>query len=197
MTRRGGASVCAAAVVALILTTTGCGMSDDPYKPTDADKTAKAASQLAKLPTLEDTEAQLKSAVGELGTYVSSLVPGLTWQWVDDRSVEICDPPYDQTHGSKVEMPRYASHPAIPDAVWPQVLDRARQVAAHFGATGSEVFADQPGNHTVRFYSPEGTEVFVGSRGAVIASNTGCRLPAGKAGASESAPSNVPTTQQR
>ncbi|WP_216893620.1 LppA family lipoprotein [Nocardia alni] len=188
MTRPAGRSIRAAVATALILATTGCGMFDDnPYQKSDPTKTARAAERLTGLPSLEDTEARLKSAVAELGAYVSSLVPGMNWQWADDRSIQICDPPYDRTPGSRVEIPRYVSHPAIPDAVWPQVLDRARRLAARFGATGSEVFADQPGNHTVRFYSPEGTEVFIGSRGAVIAGNTGCRLPA------ESMPSSAPT----
>lgn len=177
MKQFGGRALCAAAIATAILSTTGCGMFDNPYEKTSSADTQKAAARLAELPTLEDTETQLRAAVVELGAYVSSLVPGLTWQWVDDRSLESCDRPYDRTKGSKVRLQNYVSNPGIPDTVWPQVLDRARQLAAPLGATGSEVFENKPGNHTVRLYSPEGTTMFVGTQGAVISSNTGCRLP--------------------
>lgn len=61
----------------------------------------------------------------------------------------------------------------------PEVRERARELAASVGATENETFADdKPGNHTVRFYSREGTEFMVGMRGVVITSGTGCRLPA-------------------
>ncbi|MEU6563343.1 LppA family lipoprotein [Nocardia nova] len=154
-------------------------MSDSPYEKTGPAESQKAAAVLSQLPTLEVTETQLHAAVSELATYISSLVPGLTWEWVDDRALESCDRPYDGTQGSKVKLQNYISHPTgIPDAVWPQVLDRARQLVAPLGATGTEVFADEPGNHTVRLYSPESTMLFIGTRGAVISANTGCRLPA-------------------
>lgn len=180
MNWRGGRLLWAAAVAVIaIFSTTGCGMSDNPYEKTGPAESQKAESRLAQLPTLEATEDQLRAAVTELATYVSSLVPGLTWQWVDDRSLESCDRPYDQTRGSKVKLQNYISNPTgIPDTVWPQVLDRARQLVAPLGATGTEVFADEPGNHTVRLYSPESTMLFIGTRGAVISANTGCRLPA-------------------
>ncbi len=173
-------SLWAVVAATAIFSTTGCGMSEAPYEKTGPADTQKAATRLTELPTLEDTETQLRAAVVELGAYASSLVPGLTWQWVDDRSLESCDRPYDQTKGSKVRLRNYVSSPALPDTVWPQILDRARQLAAPFGATRSEVFADKPGNHTVRLYSQESTAIFVGTQGAVISSNTGCRLPAAR-----------------
>ncbi|WP_067665754.1 LppA family lipoprotein [Nocardia miyunensis] len=176
-TRQKVISLWTAAVATVILSTTGCGLSDNPYEKTNPADTQKAAARLAELPTLEDTETQLRAAVVELGSYVSSLVPGLTWQWVDERSVESCDRPYDQTQGSKVRLQNYVSNSGIPDTVWPQVLDRARRLADPLGVTGSEVFANKPGNHTVRLDSQEGTTIFLGTQGAVISSNTGCRLP--------------------
>lgn len=166
-------------------------MFEDPYKSTGTDKTAEAAARLAQLPTLEDTETRLGAAIEELGSYVSSLVSGLTWQWTRERSTAECDPPFDRTRGSMVYLRNYVSHPAIPEDVWPRVLDRARRLAAGLGATGSEVFADEPGNHTVRFYSTESTELSIGTRGAVIGGVTGCRLPAAEAAAS------TPTTRHR
>ncbi|WP_025351880.1 LppA family lipoprotein [Nocardia nova] len=180
-------------MAATLILTTGCGdMFENPYQNTDPERTAEAAEQLTKLPTLEETEIHVEAAVNELADYVSTLVSGLTWEWANNRENESCDRPYDQTQGSKVKLKNRISHPAIPDAVWPQVLDRARQLAEGIGATGVEVFADEPGNHVVRFYSLEGTELFVGSRGAVIGSNTGCRLPAAIEGAGPTTPPSRP-----
>lgn len=190
MTQFGARSLGAAVLATAIFSTTGCGMSDNPYEKTNPADTQKATARLSELPSLEDTEAQLRAAVVELGSYVSSLVPGLTWNWVDDRSLESCDRPYDQTKGSKVKLQNYVSNPGIPETVWPRVLDRARQLASPLGATGSEVFDNKSGSHTVRLYSQEGTTIFVGSQGAVISSNTGCRLPAAAKN-----PSQPPTSQ--
>ncbi|MFI5776883.1 LppA family lipoprotein [Nocardia sp. NPDC051570] len=165
-------------------------MFDNPYEKTGSAETAKAAEQLTKLPSLEETEARLQSAVEQLGTYISSLVPGLTWTWMDERSVQNCSPPYDQTHGQMVNLPNYVASSGIPDDVWPQVAERTRQLAADLGATGSESFLDKPGSHAVRFYSKEGTSLQPGTKwidsqgAAAIGGNTGCRLPAARKSAS-------------
>jgi hypothetical protein len=158
-------------------------MSDNPYRPTGPAETAKAAAQLVKLPTLEDSEDHVTAAVEQLGAYVSSLVPGLTWTWMDDRDQDPCDPPYDQTHGQKINLRDYVASTGIPAQVWPQVLEYARQLAQAIGTTGAEVFADKPDHHDVRFYSNEGTSLQVTTRwlgrqgAAAVAGNTGCRLP--------------------
>lgn len=170
--------VSCAVVATAIFSAAGCGMSDNPYEKTDAADTRSAATRLAGLPTLEDSETQLRAAVVELGAYVGSLVPGLTWTWVDDRALESCDRPYDQTEGSKVRLQNYVSTAGIPDTVWPRILDRARQLAGPLGATGAEAVENKSGDHRVRLYSREGTMIFLGTQGAVISSNTGCRLPA-------------------
>jgi len=175
--RRG--SCATALAVVLMLSTTGCGMYEDPYQRTGPEETAEAVEKLVPLPSLEDAEVQLRQAVEELGTHVSFLVSGLTWRWAGRYSSSIdCDPPYDQTQGQQVMLQHYAASKGIPDEVWPQVRDRARELAASLGATESEMFADQPGDHNVRFYSREGTEFMIGTQGAAISSGTGCRLPA-------------------
>src|SRR5882757_8959640 len=111
-------AVWAIAATVGVLSMTGCGdVSDNPYQKTDPTSTAKAAEQLGKLGSLEDTEAQVKAAVEQLGSYVSSLVPGLTWSWYRDRSQVACDPPYDQTPGEKVTLQNYIASAGIPDSV--------------------------------------------------------------------------------
>lgn len=186
-----------ALTVALVLSMTGCGMYENPYQKSGPEETAGAAEKLVSLPSLEDTETQVRQAVEELGAHVSSLVPGLTWRWIRSRSSADCDPPYDQTQGQQVRLQFYSASRGIPDEVWPQVRDRARELAARVGATESEKFANEPGHHNVRFFSREGTAFQVGSQGAVITSNTGCRLPAAMKSPPDGPPSSAgPTPPQ-
>jgi len=159
---------------------TGCGgVLEDPYKATGDTDTAAAAAKLVPLPSLEETEARMQQAVVELGTYVRTLVPGLQWHWDGNRSPRGCGRPYAETQGSSVHLPDYLAFGPIPDAAWPQALQRAKELAAGLGATGGQGFKDQPGDHLARFYSPQGTVLSLGTAvNAIISSNTGCRLPA-------------------
>jgi len=159
---------------------TGCGgVLDDPYKATGGADTATAAAKLVPLPSLEETEARVRQAVLELGTYTSTLVPGLQWHWDGNRSPRGCGRPYDETQGSSVHLPDYLAFGPIPDAAWPQALQRAKELAASLGATGGQGFKDQPGDHLARFYSPQGTVLSLGTAvNAIISGDPGCRLPA-------------------
>jgi len=181
-------AACVVVVAAMMLT--GCGgVLDDPYKATGEADTAVAAAKLVPLPSLEETEARVQQAVVELATYISTLVPTLQWHWSGNRSPGFCGRPYDETQGSRVYLPDYLALGPIPDSVWPQALQRTKELAASLGATGGQGFKDQPGDHLARFYSPEGTVLSLGTAvNAIIGSNTGCRLPA----AVKSAPPSPP-----
>lgn len=172
----------AVAVVA-VLTLTGCGSDvlDDPYEKPSPTLTADSAAALESLPSLEDTEVQMTSAVEQIGAFVATLVPGMEWTWIRDRRGGGCLGRYEDTDGKLVYSKNYASPGPIPDALWPAVFEQARTLAAAVGATEYETFHDEPGNHEVRFYSPEATFITVGSLTAsVISSSTGCRLPQAK-----------------
>lgn len=184
-----------ALTVAAVLTLTGCGSDvlDDPYEKSSPAVAADSAAILETLPTLEDTEVQVESAVEQLGAFVDTLVPGMEWTWIRERSVGGCSRPYDGTDGDDVKLKNYVSAGPIPDAVWPQVFEFATRVATAAGATKVQTFHDDPDNHEVRFYSPEGTAIFIGSRGAVISASTGCRLPQAKmSGAQAPQPAATP-----
>lgn len=171
-----------ALTVASVVTLTGCGSDvlDNPYEKSDPAVTTDSAAILKTLPSLEDTEAQLESAVVQIGAFVDTLVPGMRWTWIRERSVGGCGRPFDGTDGDDVQLKNYVSEGPIPDAVWPQVFEFATRVATAAGATKVQTFHDDPDNHEVRFYSPERTAIFIGSRGAVISASTGCRLPQAK-----------------
>jgi hypothetical protein len=182
----------AGVVVVAALMLTGCGgVLDDPYKATGGADTAAAAAKLVTWPSLEETEARVQQAVVELATYVSTLVPGLQWHWNRDRSPGGCSQPYDQTEGKNVHLRNYVASGPIPDQVWPQARQRAQELAAGLGATGGQGFKDQPGDHDARFYSPEGTVLWLASTvNAAISSDTGCRLSA----ATKNSPASTPPT---
>ncbi|MGW4244288.1 LppA family lipoprotein [Nocardia sp. NPDC004722] len=194
-------SIAAALTAAVIATTAGCGDVDTPYKKTGPAETAQAEQELRSRPTLEDTQARLTQAVKDLAAYASSLVPDMTWYWTDtDRQPSGCGAPYDQTNGWELSMPNYvtkggdsAHGGGIPDAVWPQVREKARQLAADLGATEHDPFPfnEKPGDRDARFYGSNGTVLWLSTR--TISSETGCRYRA----ADKPATTTVsPTTEQ-
>nr|WP_240945429.1 LppA family lipoprotein [Rhodococcus sp. HNM0569] len=158
---------------------TGCGdVTKNPYAATGEQDTAAAAQRLTELPTLEATEAHAHRVAEELGAYITSLAPELQWERTRTRSQSSCTSPYDQTNGKEVKLQNFMAPGLIPDHVWPQALQRARELSAELGATEVETFHDEPGNRDIRFYSKEGTALtLLSGTNTVIGMNTGCRLP--------------------
>lgn len=171
-----------AVAVAAVLTLTGCGSDvlDDPYEKPSPTITADSAAILESLPSLEDTEVQIQSTVEQLAAFIDTLVPAMQWTWMQDRMVSSCNQPYGDTDGELIYLKKYVAAGPIPDAVWPLVFEHASTLAKAVGVTKVQAFHDDPDNHEVRFYSPESTSIYIGSRGAVISASTGCRLPEAK-----------------
>lgn len=164
-------------VATAALTLTGCTAPMDTSSNPTKDNAA-ALARLKTLPTSEDTEAKLNDAIVQLGQYITSLVPGMQWEWAYERSTGGCAPRFADTGGREVYLRKYGGSRPIPDTVWPQVVQRAGELAASVGATQSQTFQNKPGNHEIRFYSEEDTSLQVATEvEAVIAGNTGCRLP--------------------
>lgn len=116
----------------------------NPYKPTDPGNATKAAATLQKLPSLEETQTQLKDTIEQIGAKASSLVPSLVWTWHREPSRAGCNPPYEQSDGALVLMPNYVSNTSIPEENWKPVFEIARDAAAKLGANSIEVFRDAP-----------------------------------------------------
>lgn len=153
----------------------------DPYMPTDSGDAAKAAATLNTLPSLEDTQTQLKTTIEQIAAAATAIVPTLAWHWLDEPSHGGCSPPYEQSDGELVLMPKYVSDTPIPEDSWKPVFEIARDAAAKLGATTLEVFRDAPGNHDVEFFNETGTSLRLGSqKAALISGSTGCRLPRNK-----------------
>ncbi|MEG8183826.1 hypothetical protein GZH49_35745 [Nocardia terpenica] len=177
-------AVVAIAVVALV--TIGrvvfAVMSIPDNKPTSPQETARATQNLLGRPSLEDTEARLRSVVEQIAAAGTELVPGMQWYWNGDREMGGCDKPYDDTEGRIAYLPDYVSNTPIPDAVWSAFLERVRPIAAQMGATAPTTMQNTHGNYEVWFSSPDdGTTIKVGSQAATVISGiVGCHLPRDK-----------------
>ncbi|MEV0292467.1 LppA family lipoprotein [Nocardia sp. NPDC050710] len=151
---------------------------DDSNTPTSEQETAEAVRQLLNRPSLEDTEERVRSVVEQIAAVGSELVPGMRWQWIDDRRGSDCGRPFDRTRGIEMNLPNYWTRDVpIPDSIWPQFLARVHLIAADVGATAVEVMQDRPAAHDIWFSSPDGITIKVTTkRATVISASTGCRL---------------------
>ena len=161
-------------------TTTGCAMlTEDPYAPTSAEDTARAAEVLVELPSLEAVESTLTAAIEEIAAGATALDPALHWEWSRERNRGGCWPPYDQTDGRLTYLPSLVTDSVrIADEHWPRIFELTRDVAAKIGATKVQTLQNSSAHHDVRFYDETGLSVRIGSKiAATITGDTGCRLP--------------------
>lgn len=164
---------------AIALATAGCQLTKNPYQPTDAADTAKAAAELESLPSVEDTKSQMMGLIQRVGDQISALAPTVAFSWRSEPSRGGCAPPYDQTDGEEILLAKYVSDVPVPEQNWKQVYAIAERAAASVGATGVTVFKDAPDDHDVLFAGDTGTVFRLGSRrAALLTGSTGCRLPA-------------------
>jgi Lipoprotein confined to pathogenic Mycobacterium len=152
---------------------------NDPHQPTDPTQAGRAATELASLPTLEDTKTQVTSAIEQVGQQISAIAPTVKFTWRLDESRGGCRSPYEQSQGQEILLAKYVSDVPIPEQNWKQAHDIAAKAANALGAAGVTVFKDAPDDHDVQFASDTGTVLRLGSQvAALITGSTGCRLPA-------------------
>ncbi|MGC4994043.1 LppA family lipoprotein [Nocardia salmonicida] len=152
--------------------------------PTTLEETAAAEQRLLQRGSLEDELTEMRSAVEEIGTAADSFLQSETFEWDSGISYEpkSCGRPYDQTQGTALALEDYevkvVSLSDIPDNGWQQFADRAREVAARFGAT-LPVISEMPGNYHQDFVNGEdGARISVRKNQltVTITAQTGCRL---------------------
>ena len=167
-----------ASIAVIAFTSTGCHM-DQPYAPTPPSDAANAVAELKALPTLEQTEAQVKAAVDEIAAATSAVVPLAKWEDLHGASTDICEHPYEQSDGKRMFLPdRVAANVAVSEADWAKIFQIAKDASAKVGATDIQAMHDEPGHHDVGFYGPAGLFIKVGYQGNLgISGYTGCRLP--------------------
>nr|WP_319446109.1 MULTISPECIES: LppA family lipoprotein [unclassified Mycobacterium] len=115
-----------ACVAVLALLMTGCNVSD-PYPPTPSTQAAQALEQLEALPSLEDTKTQVQSAMDEITTAGSKLIPSVELSTPHQGSADNCETPYEQTDGKRYFFPdQVAVAVAVSEADWTAILAAAR-----------------------------------------------------------------------
>lgn len=169
------------ALTAVALIATGCDMTG-PYEPTPPTVADEAAQLLESLPSLEETQRQVRAAVEDIKAAVGRIIPGVTWRSNQDASGlrSQCPKPYDQSKGEYFTLPNeIAVMVQISESQWSQIQQAATEAAAKVEATEIQVMRNEPGIHDVGFYGPGGLFIKVGYHGnLVISGDTGCRLPA-------------------
>ena len=152
---------------------------DEPTPPTDA---AKVLEELKSLPSLEDTKIQVQSAMDQITTAASKIIPTIVWETGNNAETDSCQRPYEQTDGKRYFLPnRFAENVTVSENDWSEILNVAKASAAKIGATDVQVFHDQPGKHDVGFYGPTGIYIKVGYMGNLgVSGYTGCRLSGDK-----------------
>lgn len=180
--RRRTLPLLAALATTVTILTTGCGdHMGNPYNHDD-DEIAAAAALLPTLPSLEDTEQQLTTALQAIMDAARAVAPALQWTAQDKRTQSSCGGAFGKTDGLEIDLPDYVSAVPISDADWPRILQAARDIAAPLGITELTVRVDQPGHHDVLLTSPDGSRIDLGTQvAALVSARTGCRLPAQRA----------------
>ncbi|MFI6225055.1 LppA family lipoprotein [Nocardia salmonicida] len=152
--------------------------------PTTLEETAAAEQRLLQRRSLEAELTEMRSAVEEIGTAADGFLQSETFEWDSGISYETkpCGRPYDQTQGTALALEDYevkvVSLSAISDNGWRQFADRAREIAARFGAT-LPVISEMPGNYHQDFVNSEdGARISVRKNQltVTITAQTGCRL---------------------
>jgi hypothetical protein len=164
-------------VVVVCMSIAGCG---DPGPGMHGNpgpaRVAELENGLRSKPSFEDTRAEYQTAMNQMATQITALVPGMTWQ-VDENSWNDCGGEYVWTRAVRVYY-RIVFNRAIPDDVWPKAVQIVKDGAAHFGATTVDVFVDQPGSKDLAI-SGAGAQFHFGTKVQTVFSATSdCRMRA-------------------
>jgi hypothetical protein len=160
-------------VLAAALLLAGCGNTAD-------GPAAQARTEIAALPSLEDTKTQLTGAVDQIVTAVKAVLPKAVWDDGGNETTTSCNSSYADTDGKMWFAPnRVVPEVPLRPEKWDTIAAAAREAAGRIGATEVQVERDLPTNRNVWFRGPAGMAIQLAYQGnLVIAGTTGCRLPA-------------------
>lgn len=177
----------AAAVVVLVFVACGCGGSGEYDSPILNEDVPVA--DIADLPDIEQTRAQMLDLIERVRAEVSRLVPGTEpWWWNRDESRSGCAQKGTDQKGVSLGTRNLVSDTALAGAEWDLVYPTVKQLAADAGLTEVAAMANSSSHHDFRFSSDDGrTLVFVSAEASLISGRIACRRSA-------AATSSVPTT---
>lgn len=162
------------AIVLLVVAVlaSGCG----PQKANDEGTTVAAEQNLRDKPSLEEAQAEYRTAVEAMSQRIADLTPGTTWAFSDQTPWLACSGDDVGTDAKHAYFAANFEQP-IPDAAWSRALQIVTDGAATFGATELSTFKDEPGNHDVAIAGPDGVEFKLGTKKkASLTAQSDCRL---------------------
>ncbi|MGL6235941.1 MAG: LppA family lipoprotein [Segniliparus sp.] len=128
--------------------------------------------------TAERAREELESLIARAADDVAALVPGLSWTWMSEGgSIGCAEDPGADTRATRFSTRHAVFEGPIPEPAWPKAFEIVRERAAEAGATGLRQLVDDPNNHDVSFFGPEGQRVDLASaQAALIRGTTPARL---------------------
>jgi hypothetical protein len=149
--------------------------SDSPIINEDIPK-----MDIANLPDIDATRAQMLDLIERVRTEVTRLVPASApWQWRREEMRDGCD--RNGRQGVTLYFANLTSPHSFTDEEWNVALPAVQKLATDAGLTSSSAMQNSAQAHDVRFNSDDGRELRFGSiEASVITATIACRLPAGE-----------------
>ncbi|WP_127784402.1 LppA family lipoprotein [Rhodococcus sp. X156] len=137
----------------------------------------EARSVLQARPSSAEATASVVSLRDAVAQAVSQAAGGLEWQPVGEQSSAGCGAPFSGLDATTVFVGDLLAPRAIHEQ-WAAAQEAAQRLAADAGFTEVVVKVDRPDNHQVRFVSPDGAYLDLGTKVTTLVSGaTGCHLP--------------------
>jgi hypothetical protein len=135
---------------------------------------------IANLPDIDATRAQMLDLIEQTRTEVTRLVPASEpWVWRREEMSGGCE--NNGRQGVTLYFANLTSAHSFTDEEWNIALPAVQKLAADAGLTGGSAMQDSSRAHDVRFTSDDGRELRFGSiEAALITATIACRLPAGE-----------------
>ncbi|MBP2455526.1 LppA family lipoprotein [Mycolicibacterium lutetiense] len=171
---------CAAAVAAVLLTVCGCAGGSDGQPDSPILNEDVPVADIADLPDIEQTRAQMLTLIERVRSEVTRLVPSSEpWNWVFEESRSGCTQQKTGHKGVSLHFAKLHSGISFTDAEWDLVLPAVQGVAAAAGLTEVTTMANSTSNHDVRITSDDGrTLVFGSAEASLITADIACRRSA-------------------
>jgi len=134
------------------------------------------AMDIANLPDIEATRAQMLDLIERVRTEVTRLVPASApWEWRREEMTAGCEK--NGRQGVTLYFAKLTSRKSFTDQEWNLALPAVQRLAAEAGLANSSAMQDSAGAHDVRFTSDDGRELVFGSiEASLISGSIACRL---------------------
>lgn len=134
-----------------------------------SERKAELEAELASKGSAEAATIRYNELVSAIADDLSTLIPGLTWEWDGEAEFHMCAGEYQNTRGASVWTGQLVASAPIPESVWPRALTLVQARAGELGATELVSYADEPGRHSIAI-SGNGNVVRLITGGRIVVS---------------------------